>query len=227
VKAFVAVIALGAVLAFGAAPPAAIPGPGLTLELPQQLQAEPGALIVLEARTSGRAVRWVAMDEGLQLVPAKLLASPAVAVAVAARPGVYRVLAVAGAGDELTEPAVCVITVGTREPPLRPPAAPPGKAWLVIVEETAAASAHRGALLGSKDVADYLRARAWRARVADKDVRDASGRAPADLAPYLARARGCALPRLFVVCAGGKLLFEGDMPATPAGLLALLKGLGG
>jgi hypothetical protein len=238
VKAFCAAVALwcGAVwcglacagmLARGAAPPPAIPGPGLTLELPKELQAEAGALVLIEARTSGKAVRWAALDDGLQLVPGRLLASPLVAVAVAARPGAYRVLAVAGAGDELSEPAVCTLRVGPKSEPFRPPPARPAKAWLVIVEETAEASPRRGALLGNAEVRAYLAARGWGLRVADQDVKDASGAAPADLLPYLSRAKGQRLPRLFVVGSDRRLLYEGDLPATPGALLSLLKGIGG
>jgi hypothetical protein len=232
-----------------AAPPPAVPGEGghwalvrvdagagPPLGLPAQAEGDVADWITVRADTTGKSVRWVSLDAGLSLFPPRLLSDPKTAVVTARAPGRYRLLCVACLADELSEPAVCTVVIGPPAAPAPtpppqgspPPAAPrAGGAHVVVIEETAQASSARGAYLASADLAAYLRARGWRMRWADRDARDAGGKAPADLAPYLARARGRTLPYLCVVDEHGNVWHEGALPATPAGLLALLKRIGG
>jgi hypothetical protein len=110
--------------------------------------------------------------------------------------------------------------------PIKPPA-PLAKAWVVVIEETADATAKRGAYFRDPALTAFVQAKGWKVRVADKDVRDAAGQQPADLAPYLKAAQGKTLPWLFVVGSDGAVAFQGGLPPTPAELVALLRKLGG
>src|SRR5512143_1456158 len=111
--------------------------------------------------------------------------------------------------------------------PAPAPAASIGRGWLVVIEETSQASASRGALLADQQLGAYLRERGWRWRIADRDAVDATGRPPADLVPYLNRARGKTLPWAILVGEDGKARYEGTLPATPAELLSALRKVGG
>lgn len=115
-------------------------------------------------------------------------------------------------------------------PPVPPPPVPPApitRAWVVVIEESAEASADRGRWLADKGIRDYLTAKGWKLRVADKDVKDGSGNTPKDLQPYISRASGKKLPQIFVVDQDGKVRHEGDLPTSTADLLAVLKKIGG
>jgi len=121
------------------------------------------------------------------------------------------------------------VTVSVRRAnpaPAPAPAVAAGKCHVVVIEETAEATARRGVYLAHRDLAGYVRGKGWRVRVADKDAVDATGRTPADLAPYVARAKG-RVPYVLVVAEEGRLLHEGSLPATPAELLAVLRRIGG
>lgn len=121
------------------------------------------------------------------------------------------------------------VSIGAVVPPGPSPAPLPpiAKAWVVVIEETAEAAAGRGAYLADRPLGDYVRAKGWKVRLADKDVRDASGQPPRDLAPYLAQAAGKALPLYWVVDAAGTVRGHGPLPATPAAFLATLRAIGG
>lgn len=112
------------------------------------------------------------------------------------------------------------IQVEAGQGPQPPPPIVTGKlkAW-ALIEESSQAWPTRG-----KDLADAIawsKANGVSHRVADKDVKDATGKPPADLAPYLKRAEGRTLPQVFLVAEDGKVLFEGDCPK--GGLVDLLK----
>lgn len=111
--------------------------------------------------------------------------------------------------------------------PPDPPAPPVQTLWLVAVEESAEAKADRAAWIGYAPLRDYFQSKGHKARIIDQDVKGPDGQAPADLAPYLAGAKGQPLPYLFLVDQAGTVLYRGGLPATPAALLALVKKVGG
>jgi hypothetical protein len=117
------------------------------------------------------------------------------------------------------------------DPPVPPPEPPgpvaPTKLVVVIVEETAAAVATRGAFLADRPLADFMAAHGHRWRVVDKDVTGADGKPPADVVRFLDRAKAAKLPTLFLVDPKGRTVHEGPVPATAAELAALLKKWGG
>jgi hypothetical protein len=97
------------------------------------------------------------------------------------------------------------------------------KAWLVVIEETSQAGGSRGAFFRDKDLLNFFLDKSWQFRVADKDVVDATGSPPADLKPWLERAKGKQLPWMFLVSDRGDLLLDEAIPATPQALLEKLK----
>lgn len=116
------------------------------------------------------------------------------------------------------------------EPTPPPPPKPqpvPTRCWLVVVEETAEAAANRGLYFQDKELRGYLSAKGWKLRLADKDVVDRSGRPPADLKPWLDRAKGKVLPYAAVVDQDGAVRSEGVLPANVADLVKTLRTIGG
>ena len=95
------------------------------VKLPAELKGEPGTFIRIPAETNGTAVRWYAVDAGLQIFPAELLRDTKTAVVVALTKGRYRVLAWTAVGGDPSEPAVCVVVIGDA-PPVPPGPTPPG-----------------------------------------------------------------------------------------------------
>lgn len=122
---------------------------------------------------------------------------------------------------------------GPRPPPIDDDAKPKpgpfsGKFSMIVIEETTDAANNRGQFFADKDLQAYLAAKlVGKARIADKDVVDATGQPPKDLVPYLNRAKGKALPQVYLVAPDGTVLMEGDLPKTPAELLAALRKVGG
>ena len=103
-----------------------------------------------------------------------------------------------------------------------------GKFSMVVIEETNVAANNRGQFFADKELRDYLATKlVGKPRIADKDVVDASGQPPKDLAPYLNHAKGKGLPQLYLIAPDGTVLFEGNLPKTPAELIATVKKVGG
>lgn len=203
------------------------------LKVPAEVKAEPAEFARVSAETTGKTVKWVSLDKGLALFPADLLKDSRTAVVIARNPGRYRLLAITANGDEISEPAMCVVVVGDAPVPPGPAPGPepqPGplaRVWVVVIEETSASAASRGAFWADRDLVAYIEAKKWKVRVADQDAQDSKGQTPKDLAPYIARAKTKALPHLMIVDPSGKPIAEGTLPATPAELLAELKKIGG
>ena len=84
--------------------------------LPAEVRGEVGAFVVIEAKTDGKSVRFVALDPGLSVFPPELLATKKATVIVAAKPGKFRILAYSAVGDEPSEPAFCTVIIGTPGP---------------------------------------------------------------------------------------------------------------
>lgn len=106
-------------------------------------------------------------------------------------------------------------------PPTPAPVVARPVAAFVIVEETADAANDRGAFLMDPGLAAAIKAQGLLHLVFDKDAA-ADPAFPAGLQGYAKRAAGQKLPRVFLTDAAGKLLFEGDLPASPADFVALL-----
>lgn len=220
---------------------------GQSVKLPEEVRADPGTLAVVEAQTDCKELRWLPLDPGLSLIPSDLLKDSRKAVVMAGRAGRYRLLSYGALGDRASPPATCLVVVGDTPPappgpspgpapgpspgptPVPPPAppAPLTKLHLLLVEETADAAAGRGKYLSDPALRARVKAKGHNLRVIDKDVTDASGKPPRDLAPYLERARGKGFPQLYLVNQDGRVLYEGALPPTPEELLKLLDKIGG
>ena len=88
-----------------------------TVSLPPAVMARPGRLVQIAARTDCKLVRWYLAGDDADLI---VMESTRSAIFSAMAPGRYRILAWTAAGDIPSEPAVCVVTVGSAPP------APPG-----------------------------------------------------------------------------------------------------
>lgn len=161
-------------------------------------------------------------------------------------PGVYKVKCRALSvqdGRTIVQTVRVTVTVTGKSDPIPPPPVPPNPGptppppppvpvvvktlWILVVEETGEASSERGAFFGDKDLQARVRDKGHRYRVTDKDVRDAKGNVPKDLAPWLEKAKGKKLPQLFLISQDGDVLYEGNMVATPKDLIALMAKVGG
>jgi len=91
------------------------------LKLPAEVKGQPAAFVSVKAETSGKMVRWIVLDSGLNLFPVELLKDSKTAVVSSARPGRYRLLAVTAAGDEPSEPQICTVIIGDAPTPPKPP----------------------------------------------------------------------------------------------------------
>lgn len=99
-----------------------------------------------------------------------------------------------------------------------------GKGRILVVEETEQAADNRGQYFSNEALMGYIKSKCSnRPRIVDQNVKDASGNPPADIAPWLAMAKGKTLPQIFVVAVDGTILFSGDLPKTPELLMAKLK----
>jgi hypothetical protein len=132
-------------------------------------------------------------------------------------------------GDKPPEPGPGPEPRPRPEPGPEPQPGPvtPSKLFVVIVEETQDKAAGRGAMLADPAVAERFREKGHQWRVVDKDVVGPDGKPPADITPYLSRAKGKAYPQVFLVDADGNLRFQGDAPAGAGDLLKLLDNHGG
>lgn len=207
------------------------------LAISGETKVVPYKLVRLEAKgaPAGAAVLWDVYPEDV----ADVLELPGGRLVLTAPPGKYRVKCRTvsvkdGAVSVETARAVVEVTGGAPEPPPGPGPAPgPGplppitKAWVVVVEETSEARAERGAFYADRDLVGYLKTKAWKLRVTDKDARDAAGNVPADLAPYLRQAEGKPLPQVWVVDQAGTVRHQGALPASAADLVAVLRKVGG
>lgn len=101
---------------------------------------------------------------------------------------------------------------------------PPEQLWGIVIHESSQASAEKAIVLSSQRIRDALSGR-W--RIADKDVVDQGGRVPADLAPWLDKAKDKSLPYLFLIGPTGVIYHEGPLPLTVDGVLELIDRLKG
>lgn len=94
------------------------------VDVPAEVKGDVGAFVPLRAKTDGAVVKFVALDAGLNVFPADLLADKRATVVTATKPGRYRVLAYSSVKDDPTEPAIVTVVIG--DAPVPPGPNPPG-----------------------------------------------------------------------------------------------------
>lgn len=128
------------------------------VKLPEKVQGSPGSFIRVKADTDGKQVRWLALDDGLNVFPVELLKDTKTLVVVAPVAGQYRVVAWTASGDVPSEAAVCVVVVGDGPTPPPPPSPPaPSDPLARAVREAYAAEADAGKATQLKALADFYR----------------------------------------------------------------------
>lgn len=176
-----------------------------------------------------------------QTVIVQTSAGPATGVVLPAADGQsYLVLSLSVPGGNLAIPFV-VAPYGTvptpgpgpsPDPGPGPTPVPSGKLFVLIVTETAQQTPQQAAVINSKAADEYIAAKSWQRRVADKDTVDENGNVPTDLAAWLDKAKawnagGGKWPYLNIADGSGAVVYEGALPATEAEYVALLKKFGG
>jgi hypothetical protein len=100
--------------------------PVLPIEVPAEVKGQPGSFVTITAKTTGKTVKWVPLDPGLNLFPVDLLKDTHTAVATAPLAGEYRVMAYTAIDGEPTGPVICKVILGNPKPPEPPkPPVPP------------------------------------------------------------------------------------------------------
>lgn len=203
------------------------------LTLPAQITGLPGSFITVQATTPAKNVRWVVMDEGLNLFPAELLKDTHTAVVSTSVPGTYRLLAVTAAGDEVSTPAVCRVVIQGPAPaptpaptppapspgPAPPPAPAPAvkAAWAIVVIDNTARTPALAALLTSPTLAAALKARGVSWRVLDVNDPYVASKG---YAKWVTAAGGA--PALVLLTAEGDVIKSVKLPVDETSVLALI-----
>ena len=91
------------------------------LVVPAEVRGEVAEFVTVIATTEGKVVRYVALDQGLQVFPSSLLANQRATVVTSAKPGRYRLLAYTSVADIPTEPVITTVIIGSSTPPVPPP----------------------------------------------------------------------------------------------------------
>jgi len=91
------------------------------LVVPAEVRGEVAEFVTVIATTEGKVVRYVALDQGLQVFPSSLLANQRATVVTSAKPGRYRLLAYTSVADVPTEPVITTVIIGSSTPPIPPP----------------------------------------------------------------------------------------------------------
>jgi hypothetical protein len=93
------------------------------LVVPAEVRGEVAEFVTIIGTTEGKVVRYVALDQGLQVFPSSLLVNQRATVVTSARPGRYRLLAYTSVADVPTEPVITTVIIGGASPP-SPPSPP-------------------------------------------------------------------------------------------------------
>lgn len=223
---------------------------GQDLTLPEIIKGDVAAFVTVSAETTGKTVKFVALDPGLSVFPPGLLSNPKVTVVSSAKPGVFRLLAYTAAGDMPSDPVICKVVIGNT--PIDPPPGPgpnppepqpvdppPGPAPIPLdglrvlmvydADSLARLPAAQHSIFFSAEVRKYLNEHCAKGpsgtaewRLYPKSVDNS-----ADLPHWraaMARERK-SLP--WIVISNGKAGYEGPLPANIAEALELLKKYGG
>jgi len=93
---------------------------GQDLSLPPQVKAKTSDFIVIQAQTENKNVKFVMLDEGLNILNRSLVADPKTFIAVASKNGKYKLLCYTAKGDMPSDPVFCEIIVGDNNPDPEP-----------------------------------------------------------------------------------------------------------
>lgn len=230
------------------------PGPvspfGLSarLTVPGAVAGAAGQLVHVQGSSPAKVFVWLPGSDGLDVfTPAPGVDQSQCGVR-ATKAGTYRLWCVAVLGDRTATGLVTVTITGTAPAPAptppaptpdpapkppapsppapSPPVAPVGKLFVIVVE-TPAGAPQRGQMFADPALSAYMRIKGNQFRIVDSNVIGPDGKPPADVAPYLKRAQGNALPQCYIVTAAGTVLYADALPPSADALLALLKKVGG
>lgn len=160
-----AALLLAAVLS-QAAPP--------VVTVPAEVAGEVAAFVVVKADVKdGKSAKFVAVDPGLSVFPAGLLADPYVTVVVGQKAGRYRIICYSGNADGPSDPVTVTVVIGGARPSDPPVVTPPDKPS----DPPTPADVYYFAVVrpdqATKDVADAMRLPAWdEVRKAGHTVKD-------------------------------------------------------
>lgn len=137
--------------------------------------------------------------------------------------------------SELSEFVTLTFNGGTSPFPPGPPGptptpiVTPAKLRIVIVEETADATAGRGAMFADLKLSARMKERGHSWRVVDQNVTGPDRKTPpADVVEFLDASKGKALPQIYLVDEAGTTRYKGDWgKKTAAELILLLSQWGG
>lgn len=226
---------------------AAAAGPP-AVTVPAEVKGDVANFVTVKATaTDAKVVKFLALDPGLSVFPASLLADQTATVVVASRPGKYRLLAYAGNADGPSDPVITTVVIsgplppgpGPGPDPVDPPgpeeAAPirePGFRVMIVYDSSAGVTlpAAQVAVFTSADVRTYANRKcALGADGVTKEFRvfastqDVSGESKVWRdAMNLKRA---SLP--WIVVSTGKTGYSGPLPKDVNATLDLLKKYGG
>ncbi len=140
-------------------------------------------------------------------------------------PGKYAVIADVNVPPDQFELIIHEFTVGTPQPNPQPDPDPnPTAVYGVIIEERSdrtQLSPQRAMIFENKSIRDLFSEGAFQVR--DDDVLNEDGQTPADIKPYIDRARTVGFPTLFLVNAQGDVLFEGILPKDVPETIKLIR----
>lgn len=220
------------------------------LSITGELKVVPYKLVQLKAKgfDSKAGLIWKirALDSKQQSLISKSSQAKKDVLEFVAPPGQYAIELIAGGlKGESFELAGAdeVVTIG--DPPPIPPGPTPtppgptptpvtaGKRWVVIIEETEAGVVDKALIFRDPAVNVRMKAGNHQFRIIDKDVKDASGQVPADVARFITASQGKTLPQVYFVDEQGHTVLSEAMPMTgtqsgdSAAFLALLTKAGG
>lgn len=215
------------------------------VKVPAEVRGEPAAFIVVRADTDAAAVKFYAVDPGLNVFPSGLLSDPYATVVTSARPGRFRLLAFSGNADGPSDPVEVLIVIGQPGPgpgPTPPPGPEPepdptpvptpGKRSVAIVWESSESTPEIARLITAfRDgpARAYLNSKRHLLSLIDDDAVDGDGKPAAELEAWRPHFAGMRLPAFFIIDSTGKLLHKQEVaPGTTAdNLIELIKRHGG
>lgn len=86
------------------------------LKVPEKVEGDPVTFIVIKGETDGKVIKFKPLDPGLSIFPASELKDQKTAVVIAKEAGEYRLAAVTGKGDEVSEISIIKVVIGKPKP---------------------------------------------------------------------------------------------------------------
>lgn len=200
------------------------PVPGPTPDagaLPAEIKAQVGRMVKVSSREAGLWVvppnspcDWHSENKTLTIVPTAEKDFP---VGMVAGNKISWCFVRAGAVGPINPP----------DPPVPPKPITSQKLWIVVIEETADATAARAALWTDEALSKRMAEKGHRKRLLDKDTISKSGQPDRAVKSFLDRAQGKQLPYLVLTDMDGTVVWEGAFPQTAPALIELLGKVGG